>query len=317
MANTRSHIDRQEGFSLVELLVVMVISLLFAIAIFGIFNAFTRQNNQTMATQDMWQQGRVALYMMQQDIGKAGYGLEPQSCAATIHAVSVTYHSTTPGLVKNIIVSTGVTGLDLASIPLGNVNAGDGAITLTAPTGSALTTATPILLRAQQAGGGCVTDTINAVGSTSISLNNPSPFSAIAYAANPQAVTYSLAPATPASTTPASTTTPCAALGSLDRGTSTSPAAPVACGVIAMSAECNYQNGTAPQTCIGGVDANGDLLQSIQLAILIGSARSDRQYHGPTSFTMPSGAVVATKSDHRYTLLQGVIPLRNYYVVPQ
>ncbi|MHB8224630.1 PilW family protein [Acidithiobacillus sp.] len=309
MANTRSHIDRQEGFSLVELLVVMVISLLFAIAIFGIFNAFTRQNNQTMATQDMWQQGRVALYMMQQDIGKAGYGLEPQSCAATIPAVSVTYSTTGTDLLSAITVSTGVTGLNLASIPLGNVNAGDGAITLTAPGGGALTTATPILLRAQQAGGGCVTDTINAVGSTSITLNNPSPFSAIAYAANPQAgaVTYNLAPAS----------TTCA-LGSLDRSTAAQPTpAPVACGVIAMSAECNYQNGTAPQTCIGGVDANGDLLQSIQLAILIGSARSDRQYHGPTSFTMPSGAVVATKSDHRYTLLQGVIPLRNYYVVPQ
>lgn len=84
-----------------------------------------------------------------------------------------------------------------------------------------------------------------------------------------------------------------------------------------MSAECNYQNGTTPQTCIGGINANGDLLQSIQLAILIGSARSDRQYHGPTSFTMPGGATVATMSNHRYTLLQGVIPLRNYYVVPQ
>lgn len=310
MANTRSHIDRQEGFSLVELLVVMVISLLFAIAIFGIFNAFTRQNNQTMATQDMWQQGRVALYMMQQDIGKAGYGLEPQSCAATIPAVSVTYSTAGTDLLSAITVSTGVTGLDLASIPLGNVNAGDGVITLTAtaPGVSALTKTTPILLRAQQAGGGCVTDMINAVGSTSITLNNPSPFSAIAYAANAQAgaMTYSLAPAS----------TTCA-LGSLDRATSTSTAAPVACGVIAMSAECNYQNGTAPQTCIGGVDANGDLLQSIQLAILIGSARRDRQYHGPTSFTMPRGAVVATKSDHRYTLLQGVIPLRNYYVVPQ
>ena len=308
MANTRSHIDQQEGFSLVELLVVMVISLLFAIAIFGIFNAFTRQNNQTMATQDMWQQGRVALYMMQHDIGKAGYGLEPQNCAATIPAVSVTYSTAGTDLLSAITVSTGVTGLDLASIPLGNVNAGDGAITLTAPGGGALSTTTPILLRAQEAGGGCVTDTINAVGGTSITLNNPSPFSAIAYAANPQAgaVTYSLAPASKT-----------CALGSLDRATSTSAAAPVACGVIAMSAECNYQNGTAPQICIGGVDANGDLLQSIQLAILICSVRSDRQYHGPTGFTMPGGAVVVTKSDHRYTLLQGVIPLRNYYVVPQ
>lgn len=290
-----------------ELLVTVVIALLFSIAIFGIFNAFSRQNNQTTATQNMWQQGRVALYMMQQDFNKAGYGMEPQSCAATTPSVSVTYSASGGGLVSAITVSTATTGINLASVPLGTVNPGDQSFTLTAPAGSALTTATPILLRAQQSGGGCSTESINSVGSNSITLNNPSPFAAIAYAANTTAgqVTYSIGPAT----------SNCA-LGSLNR-TSSNQTSPIACGVVAMTAQCNYQNGTSATTCTGDVDANGDLLQSIQLAILVGSSRSDRQFKGPSSFNMPGGAIVNILSNHRYTLLQDVIPLRNYYVVPQ
>lgn len=298
----------EQGFTLVELLVAMVIALLAAAAIFGIFNAFSRQNNQTTATQNMWQQGRIALYMMQQDVGKAGYGLEPQSCAATVPSVAVTYSSAGTDLVSALTVSTGNTGLNLASIPLGTVAPGAESINLTAPAGSALTTATPILLKAQQNGGGCTTASINTVGGTNITLNNPSPYAAIAYAANTVAgtVTYSLAPAS----------SNCA-LGSLNRTSGNTAAVPVACGVVAMSALCNYQSATGPASCVGGVNSNGDLLQSIQLALLIGSGRSDRQYHGPSSFTMPGGATVATLSNHRYTLLQDVIPLRNYYVVPQ
>lgn len=302
-------IHDESGFTLVELLVTMVIALLFAVAVFGLFNAFSRQNNQTLATQNMWQQGRVALYMMQQDIGKAGYGLEPQSCAATVPSVSITYSSTGADLVSALTVSTGTTGINLASVPLGTVNPGDASIPLTAPAGSALTTATPILLKAQQNGGGCTTATINTVSANSITLNSPSPFAAIAYAADMAsgAVTYSLGG-------PSGT----CALGSLNRatGNQTTPV-PIACGVIAMTAQCNYQNGMAPVTCVGGINASGGLLQSIQLAILVGSGRSDRQFNGPSSFTMPSGASIATLSNHRYTLLQDVIPLRNYYVVPQ
>lgn len=309
MNSNKNKIHAEQGFTLVELLVAMVIALLAAAAIFGIFNAFSRQNNQTTATQNMWQQGRIALYMMQQDVGKAGYGLEPQSCAATVPSVSVTYSSAGSDLVSALTVSTGNTGLNLASIPLGTVAPGAESIDLTAPAGSALTTATPILLKAQQNGGGCTTASINTVGGTSITLKDPSPFAAIAYAANTAAgtVTYSLAPAS----------SNCA-LGSLNRSSGGATAVPVACGVIAMSALCNYQNATkGPVSCVGGVNSNGDLLQSIQLALLIGSGRSDRQFHGPSSFTMPGGATVATLSNHRYTLLQDVIPLRNYYVVPQ
>ncbi|WP_414039133.1 PilW family protein [Acidithiobacillus sp. M4-SHS-6] len=308
MARKNIKIHVEQGFTLVELLVAMVIALLAAAAIFGVFNAFSRQNNQTTATQNMWQQGRIALYMMQQDMGKAGYGLEPQSCAATVPSVSVTYSNAGADLVSALTVSTGNTGINLASIPLGTVAPGADLINLTAPAGSALTTATPILLKAQQNGGGCTTASINRVSGTSITLNNPSPFAAIAYAANTVAgtVTYSLA----------SASSNCA-LGSLNRSSGGTAAVPVACGVVAMSALCNYQNTYGPVSCMGGVDSNGDLLQSIQLALLIGSGRSDRQFHGPSSFTMPGGATVSILSNHRYTLLQDVIPLRNYYVVPQ
>ena len=297
----------EKGFSLVELMVAMVISLIVAIAVYGIFNGIARQTNQTTATQDMWQQGRVALYMVDHDLAETGYGLEPQSCGATMPAVSVNYANN--GLATSLTISTVVTGIGLGSIPLGNVDPGATTVSLIATAASTLTANTPLFLRAQQIGGGCTANSISAVGGSSITLSQASPYAGIAYVATTQSgtETYSIGNAT----------LNCA-LGSLQRLTPGNPVAqPVACGVVAMDVQCVYQNVLQPQACVGPNDANGNILQSINLALLLGDSRSDRQYHGPSTFTMPSGATVSIQPKHRYTLLQNTVPLRNFFVVPQ
>ncbi len=155
----------------------------------------------------------------------------------------------------------------------------------------------------------CVANSVSGTGTNTFTLSQPSIQQAIAYVAATQSGTETYNIGNPTANCP---------LGSLQRITPGNPVPqPVACGVVAMDVQCIYQNALQPQNCSGPLDGANNPLQSINLALLLGDSRSDRQYHGPNTFTMPSGATVSIQPDHRYTLLQSSVPLRNFFVVPQ
>ncbi len=66
---------RQEGFSLVEVLVGLVIGLLAMLAVFQTLALFESQRRTTSEGADMQQNGLSALYALEQDIRLGGYGL--------------------------------------------------------------------------------------------------------------------------------------------------------------------------------------------------------------------------------------------------
>lgn len=64
----------EQGFTIVELMVALVISLLASIGIYTVFNQSSAQQVRTSDTQEMWQQARIAVTMIERDIRMAGYG---------------------------------------------------------------------------------------------------------------------------------------------------------------------------------------------------------------------------------------------------
>jgi type IV pilus assembly protein PilW len=75
---------RHRGFSLIELMIGLTISLLGLAAVSQMMVAFSQKRNsitQTLAAQD---NGVMALYRLERDVGQAGYGLMPLQTCATI-----------------------------------------------------------------------------------------------------------------------------------------------------------------------------------------------------------------------------------------
>lgn len=66
---------KQNGFSLVELMVGLVIGLLAALVIMNVFGVFEKQKRATTGSSDAQTNGAIALYNLQRDVQTAGYGL--------------------------------------------------------------------------------------------------------------------------------------------------------------------------------------------------------------------------------------------------
>jgi type IV pilus assembly protein PilW len=64
---------RQDGFSLIELMIGMALALLLAAVIVTVFSRASRTSSVTQTINEMQEQGRVALDMLQQDVRLAGY----------------------------------------------------------------------------------------------------------------------------------------------------------------------------------------------------------------------------------------------------
>ena len=65
----------QSGFSLIEILVGLVISLLVTLVIMQVFSVFEGQKRSTTGTADAQTNGNIALYNVQRDVQLAGFGL--------------------------------------------------------------------------------------------------------------------------------------------------------------------------------------------------------------------------------------------------
>ena len=65
----------QSGFSLIEILVGLVISLLVTLVIMQVFSVFEGQKRSTTGTADAQTNGNIGLYNVQRDVQLAGYGL--------------------------------------------------------------------------------------------------------------------------------------------------------------------------------------------------------------------------------------------------
>lgn len=74
----------QHGFTIVELMVALVVSLLAATGIYTIFSQSSAQQARTGETQDMWQQARIAMAMIERDVRMVGYGMDTAGCSRTL-----------------------------------------------------------------------------------------------------------------------------------------------------------------------------------------------------------------------------------------
>lgn len=134
----------QNGFSLVEILVGLVIGLLATLVIMQVFTTFEGDKRTTTGTADAQTNGAIALYQVQRDIQSAGFGLpvfdsanSPYQCnpSPTIDHDS---NVATPDidLFPITIIDGGVGASDAISVRYGNTSRGGMSVKMVAGTGT-------------------------------------------------------------------------------------------------------------------------------------------------------------------------------------
>lgn len=134
--------SRQDGFSLVEIMVGLVIGLLTTLVIMQIFSSFEGQKRTTTGSADAQTSGSVALYTITRDLQRAGYGLIPANtspldcnpapttaagASVDLSPVVITDGGDDPGASDTVVIRFG-------SSPMGGVPTQIGAITGTTVT---------------------------------------------------------------------------------------------------------------------------------------------------------------------------------------
>lgn len=71
----KNRLQKQAGFSLVELMVGLVIGLLATLVIMQVFSTFEAQKRSTTGTADAQTNGSLGLYSIQREVQKAGFGI--------------------------------------------------------------------------------------------------------------------------------------------------------------------------------------------------------------------------------------------------
>lgn len=102
---------QQRGFSLVEIMVGMVISLLSMIIILQVFSAFEGQKRTSTSGSDAQTNGAVALFTIERDVRNAGYGLSiPEALGCKINS---SYNGTPlPTMtLQPVVITNGAGGL--------------------------------------------------------------------------------------------------------------------------------------------------------------------------------------------------------------
>lgn len=134
---------KQQGFSLVEIMVGMVIGLLAMLVIVNIFSVYEQQKRTTTGSSDAQTNGAIALFNVQRDVQSAGYGLpvfnsvySPFNCPINT-AIDHDNNVGTPTIGLSPIVITdgnGANGSDTISIRSGDSMRGGIAMTMQAGT---------------------------------------------------------------------------------------------------------------------------------------------------------------------------------------
>jgi type IV pilus assembly protein PilW len=97
---------RSRGFSLIELLIGVVISMMGLAAVSVMMMNFSKKRTSITETLSAQDNGVMALYRLERDVGQAGYGLMPlQSCATIANGASPSF---TPWPVQITDGGTGV-----------------------------------------------------------------------------------------------------------------------------------------------------------------------------------------------------------------
>lgn len=76
---------RQRGFSFLDLLIGLVISLVGMLAVSRVMVSFTQQRNTIAQTAEAQSNGTMALYLIERDLGQAGYGMKFLSNCGSIN----------------------------------------------------------------------------------------------------------------------------------------------------------------------------------------------------------------------------------------
>ena len=141
-------INKQKGFSLIELMVGLVIGLIAALVISNVLTRYEQQKRSTTGSSDAQTNGAIALYNIQRDMEGAGWGLptfeetlSPYLCPlSNVAALNTEINHDNLAATANIGLSpvvitdgTGTNASDIISIRYGNTMKSGGTVSVTNP----------------------------------------------------------------------------------------------------------------------------------------------------------------------------------------
>lgn len=140
---TRHFSHQQAGFSLIEVMVGLVLSLLVSLVIMQVFAVFEGQKRSSAGSADAQTNGSIALYNLQRDVQLAGFALpifsstnSPLQCTAfipsgtNISPVSITDGGTAAGASDSLTVRYGTADAGGSPANISTVNSGNQVLVL-------------------------------------------------------------------------------------------------------------------------------------------------------------------------------------------
>lgn len=132
---------KQQGFSLIEIMVGLAVGLLAALVILNVFDVFEQQKRSTSGNSDAQTNGAIALFNLQRDLQMAGYGLpvygpniSPFNCPINTTVDHDNVAATAAIGLSPVVITDGGTGSDVISIHLGDSMKGGIAVSMEAGT---------------------------------------------------------------------------------------------------------------------------------------------------------------------------------------
>jgi type IV pilus assembly protein PilW len=130
--------NKQAGFSLIEIMVGLVVSLLVSLVIMQVFSVYEGQKRSSSGSADAQTNGSIALYNLQRDVQLAGFALpifsssnSPLQCTAftpsgtDISPVSITDGGTAAGASDTLTVRYGTADAGGSPATISSVNSGN------------------------------------------------------------------------------------------------------------------------------------------------------------------------------------------------